>query len=101
MDADDTVQQLGDESEVLREKLNDFKKQKFLQNDKIDFELTTGMVQDLINKHQDYYKAINTFNFNLFDFTEVVGRKLQMPFMAIALLQQNNLNHIIDGDKFL
>ena len=72
--------------EALKGKLKEVKKGK-VQNDLIDFELTPGMIQEMMNKHQNFYRAMNTFEFNLFDFTEVVGRKMQMPFMAMALLQ--------------
>lgn len=59
------------------------------------------MVQDLIKTHTDYCEAINTFEFNLFEFTEKVGRKLQMPFMAMALLKENNLYPIVNSNKFV
>lgn len=72
-----------------------------MQNDAIDFELTVSMVQDMVAKYKSFYQAINSFDFNLFEFTEVVGRKMQMPFMAMALLKQNNLETIVDQDKFL
>ena len=55
----------------------------------------------MLAKHKSFYQAMNTFDFNLFEFTEVVGRKMQMPFMALALLKQNNLEAIVDQDKFL
>ena len=47
-----------------------------VQNDAIDSLLTIPMVQDMLSKHKRFYRAINTFDFNLFEFTEVVGRKM-------------------------
>lgn len=76
----------GQVEEQVRYKLLELKQSK-VQNDTIETELTTGMINDMLAKHKSFYQGINTFDFNLFEFTEVIGRKMQMPFMAMALLK--------------
>ena len=55
--------------------------------DKIDFELTTESMDGLIIKHQDYCNGVNSFTFNIFEFSQLVGRNMQMPILATALMK--------------
>ena len=57
----------------------------------IDFVISTDQVQEAIQTHQNFYEAINSFEFNIFEFSDVVGRQMQMPFVATSLIQHNNL----------
>jgi len=59
--------------------------------DKIDYELTTDHMESLLEKHQDFYDAVNSFDFDIFEFARSVGRNVQMPLLATSLLKQNNL----------
>ena len=59
------------------------------------------MVQNVIKAHPKFFQGINTFEFNLFEFTEAVGRNMQMPFIATGLIEHNDLMSIIDYEKFL
>lgn len=70
-------------------------------NQMIDFDLKPEMVQELINAYPEQFEAINSFDFNLFDFTKMVGRNMQMPFIATALLQHNDLMKEVDFTKYL
>ena len=54
-----------------------------------------------MQRHPDQFEAINSFDFNLFEFTNTVGRNMQMPFIATALLQQNDLMKVVDYNKYL
>ena len=67
----------------------------------IDFEVTTDDVQAIIKQHQDLYFGISTFEFNIFEFSKTVGRQMQMPTMAMALIDINGLNTKVDESKFL
>lgn len=67
----------------------------------IDFEVTTDDVQAIIKQHQDLYFGISTFEFNIFEFSKTVGRQMQMPTMAMALIDINGLNTKVDEGKFL
>lgn len=69
--------------------------------DKIDYELTTDHMESLLEKHQDFYDAVNSFDFNIFQFSRSVGRDMQMPLLATSLLKQNNLLQFVDYHKFL
>ena len=55
--------------------------------DKIDFELTTESMEGLITKHQDHCNGVNSFTFNIFEFSRLVGRNMQMPILATALMK--------------
>jgi hypothetical protein len=59
--------------------------------DKIDFELTTDTMEILMDKHNDFYEGVNSFDFNIFEFARNVGRNMQMPLLATSLMKQNNL----------
>lgn len=65
---------------------NDFKQVR-INSDRIDFDLSTDHVDKLILKHEDYYHKVNSFDFNIFEFSKTVGRNMQMPFMATSLLK--------------
>lgn len=54
-----------------------------------------------MSAHPEFYQAVNSFDFNLFEFTEAVGRNMQMPFIATALLEHNDLIKVVNYDKFL
>ena len=58
-----------------------------INSDRIDFDLSIAQVEKLINKHEKFYEAVNYFDFNVFEFSKTVGRNMQMPFMATALLK--------------
>lgn len=68
---------------------------------KIEYEITTDDVQAVLQKHQEFYKSISTFDFNIFEFTHAVGRNMQMPAIATALLELNGLTSKVDSKKFL
>ena len=40
----------------------------------IDRQLTLSEIKQLLEKHKEFYESMNTFEFNIFDFTEAVGR---------------------------
>ena len=42
----------------------------------IDFEITPEYMDQLIEKHGDSYAAIDSFNFNIFEFASTVGRSM-------------------------
>ena len=65
---------------------NDFKQVR-INSDRIDFDLSIDHVDKLILKHEDYYHKVNSFDFNIFEFSKTVGRNMQMPFMATSLLK--------------
>ena len=67
----------------------------------IDFEVTIDDVQAIIKQNQDLYFGISTFEFNIFEFSKTVGRQMQMPTMAMALIDINGLNNKVDESKFL
>jgi hypothetical protein len=69
---------------------NDFKQVR-INSDRIDFDLSVDHVDKLILKHEVFYNKVNSFDFNIFEFSKSVGRNMQMPFMATSLLKQNNL----------
>lgn len=58
-------------------------------------------MQGLIAQHPDWYKAISTFSFDIFEFSEAVGRNMQMPFIATALMELNGVAGKIDQNKYL
>jgi len=70
-------------------------------SEKIDFELTTDTMEILLEKHNDFYEAVNSFEFNIFEFAKTVGRNMQMPLLATSLMKQNNLLQYVDQSKFL
>ena len=72
-----------------------------INSDRIDFDLSIDHIDKLIMKHEDFYFKVNSFDFNIFDFSKTVGRNMQMPFMATSLLKQNNLLQTVDHHKFL
>ena len=75
--------------------------QSIINRDKIDFELSTESMDTLIEKHQDHYNSVNDFSFNIFEFSQSVGRNMQMPILATSLLKQNDLLSHVDYHKFL
>ena len=44
---------------------------------------------------------LTSFEFNIFKFNAKVGRKNVFPFVAISLLKHNNLEGLVDYDKYL
>jgi len=44
---------------------------------------------------------MDTFDFNIFEFTRVVGRNMQMPTLALALLKKHNLLERVEKQKFV
>ena len=42
----------------------------------IDFQLSPKKIQELMKRHQDYYYGISTFEFNIFEFSNTVGRNM-------------------------
>lgn len=42
----------------------------------IDFQLKAEQIQEAIKAHQDLYYSISTFEFNIFEFAEMVGRNM-------------------------
>jgi len=72
-----------------------------INSDRIDFDLSVDHIDKLIKKHEDFYHKVNSFEFNIFEFSKTVGRNMQMPFMATSLLKQNNLLQTVDHHKFL
>ena len=47
-----------------------------INGDMIDFDLSTEHVQNLMSKHPQFYEQINSFNFNIFQFSQTVGRNM-------------------------
>lgn len=72
-----------------------------INQDRIDFDLSCEHVEALIKQHHKHFENINSFDFNLFEFSEEVGRNMQMPFMATSILKHNNLLQIVDYHKFI
>lgn len=72
-----------------------------IASDKIDFELTTDTMDILLEKHNDFYEGVNSFDFDIFEFARTVGRNMQMPLLATSLMKQNNLLQYVDHHKFL
>ena len=68
---------------------------------RIDFQLTLEDVEEILKKHQDFYYAISTFEFNIFEFSKTVGRNMQMPVLASTIMDLNGLSKIINQKKFL
>lgn len=68
---------------------------------RIDFDLETEFIENLVDKHIEYYHGINSFTFNIFEMARTVGRNMQMPFIATSILRQNNLLQCVDFHKFL
>jgi len=54
-------------------------------------------MQDLIAKHPHFYNGLSTFEFNIFELTNAVGRNMQMTFMATALMDLNGLTQKYDN----
>ena len=52
-------------------------------------------------QNQHYEQQIDSFDFNIFEFTYTVGRNMQMPIMATMLLKKNNLIQAVNFPKFL
>lgn len=55
--------------------MGDFRSVK-VNGDRIDFDLSTDHVEKLIEKHPEFYEGIDTFAFNIFDFSKTVGRNM-------------------------
>ena len=72
-----------------------------VNTDRIDFDLSNEHVEDLMNQHYQYVDQISSYYFNIFTFSQAVGRNMQMPFIATTLLRQNNLLQVVDHHKFL
>ena len=72
-----------------------------VNGDRIDFDLSTEHIEKLIESHPNFYQEINSFKFNIFEFSRTVGRNMQMPFIATSLLKHNNLLQVVDYHKFL
>lgn len=68
---------------------------------KADSQITTEDVQAVLNENKDLCSGISTFEFNIFEFSRVVGRSMQMPAMATAIIEMNGLTQKIDQGKFL
>ena len=68
---------------------------------RIDFKLTTEDIEEIMQNHQDFYFAISTFEFNIFEFSKTVGRNMQMPAIATAIMELNGLEKKIDQERFL
>ena len=43
---------------------------------KIEFELTTDNMEVLLEKNEDFYNSVNSFDFNIFQFARTVGRNM-------------------------
>lgn len=67
----------------------------------IDYQVTGEEIQAILKDNQNFYYALSTFEFNIFEFSSVVGRTMQMPVLSTALIQLNGLNGLIDQNKFL
>ena len=88
-----TTKKLEQESKETAAKLkrySEFKSVK-VNKDRIDFDLSVEHVEELMNQHSFYIDDIHSYKFNIFNFSQSVGRNMQMPFMATALLKTNNL----------
>jgi len=79
---------------------NEFRTVK-VNSDRIDFDLKCQDVEDLIQKHATFFDGIDSWHFDIFEFSRAVGRNMQMPFMATSLLKKNNLLQCVDFHKFL
>ena len=79
---------------------NEFRTVK-VNSDRIDFDLKCEDIEKMLQKYEHFYEGISSFHFDIFDFSRTVGRNMQMPFMATAILKKNNLLQIIDFHKFL
>lgn len=63
--------------------------------------VTTEEVDAIVSENPEFYHGLSTFNFNIFEFSCMIGRKMQMPVIAMALIKTNGLNELIDRDKYL
>lgn len=81
--------------------LNKKLQQKLAKSQVIDFELSPQQVEELIAKHPNFFNGLSTFEFNIFELTEAVGRNMQMPFVATALMELNGLTQKYNKEKFL
>ena len=63
---------------------------------KIDYKISPEDVQVALKQSQDFYSAISTFDFNIFEFSKTVGRNMQMPAIATAIMELNGLEKKID-----
>jgi hypothetical protein len=69
--------------------------------EKIDFELNTDTMDTLLEKYNDFYENVNSFEFDIFEFAKTVGRNMQMPILATSLMKQNDLLKYVDQPKFI
>ena len=58
-----------------------------INSDRIDFDLSCEHVEQLIKNNLHFFNGVNSYNFNIFEFSKAVGRNMQMPFMATSLLK--------------
>ena len=54
---------------------NDFRSVK-VNSDRIDFDLKCEDLENLININQRYYNEMDSFHFNIFEFSNEVGRNM-------------------------
>lgn len=45
--------------------------------------------------------SFRRYNFNIFEFTQQVGRNQQMPMIAYGLLMNHNIQNLVDDQKFM
>lgn len=72
---------------------------KLADPDGAEHEIDTAQIDELVDA--DFVQSINTFDFNIFDFVQKVGRKNVLPCIGAGILQVNGLRQTVDFGRFV
>lgn len=64
-------------------------------------DLSLAKLEDIIDTNQAYFDQVDTFDFNIFTYSQEIGRSVQMPIFAGVLLKKHNLQSKVNMEKYL
>ena len=74
-------------------------KVKLADSNEAEHEIDTAQVDAMADA--DFLKSINSFDFNIFDYVQQVGRPNVLPCVGAGILQVNGLRNTVDFQKFV
>lgn len=54
-------------------------------------DLTVAKLDEIVDTNSAFFDQIDTFEFNIFNYSQEVGRSVQMPLLAGVLLKKHGL----------
>ena len=74
-------------------------KVKLMDSVEADLEIDTSELEAIVNA--EFLQSINSFDFDIFNLVEQVGRNKVLPCIGLGILQVNGLRASVDVEKYV